>query len=136
MEMIARANSMKGEAYRKQNGQNPDVKTLENGLQYKVLKNGDLSGAMPSINSTVSVYYEGKLVDGKVFDGNVGSGNPISFPLNGVIKGWTEILQKMHKGDVWEVTIPAELAYGQNGAGGSIGPNETLIFMIELVDFK
>jgi len=116
------------ENYKKQKG----VQALSDGMYYKVLKSG--KGTTPRADSTVEVHYEGTLIDGSVFDSSYKRGQPISFPLNRVIKGWTIAVQKMQPGDKWEVVIPAELAYGLNGApGGRIGPNETLIFKIELL---
>ena len=109
------------------------VVTLTNGLQYKILKAG--SGPMPKLTDTVSVNYRGTLVNGEEFDASK-PGNPISFPLNGVIPGWTQILQLMPTGSKWQVYIPSDLAYGARGAGAKIGPNATLIFDIELLAIK
>jgi len=109
------------------------VKVLPDGLQYKILTEG--KGPMPKLTDTVTVNYRGTLVNGEEFDASK-PGNPISFPLNGVIKGWTEILQLMPTGSKWKVFIPSDLAYGANGAGPKIGPNATLIFDIELVSIQ
>ena len=132
----AQANLEKGSAFLALNSKAPGVKTLASGLQYKVLSTGDAKSASPKTTSNVTVNYEGKLIDGTIFDSSYERGTPASFPVNGVIKGWTEILQLMHKGDIWEVYIPSDLAYGANGAGGKIGPNETLIFKVELLEIN
>jgi FKBP-type peptidyl-prolyl cis-trans isomerase FklB len=131
----ADANLFKGQQYMLENAKVAGVQSTPSGLQYRIIKSGDQKTATPKETSEVSVFYEGRLIDGTVFDGNFTQASPISFPLNGVIRGWTEIVQKMHVGDRWEVTIPAEMGYGANG-GGPIGPNETLIFIIELVGIK
>ena len=104
--------------------------TTESGLQYKVLTQG--KGTKPSAESTVQVNYEGKLIDGTVFDSSFERGKPIEFPLNGVIKGWTEGLQLMAEGSRFEFYIPSDLAYGLN-APPNIGPNQALIFKVELI---
>lgn len=123
-----------GDAFRAKNKKNKGVKELANGIQYEVLKAG--KGAKPKKTDTVTVHYHGTLIDGKVFDSSVKRGKPATFPLNGVIKGWQEVLPLMPTGAKWKVVIPPELAYGERGAGGSIGPNETLIFEIELIEIK
>jgi FKBP-type peptidyl-prolyl cis-trans isomerase FklB len=110
------------------------VTTLPSGLQYKVLKSGD--GPTPTAADTVRTHYKGTLIDGTVFDSSYDRGEPAEFPVGGVIKGWTEALQKMKVGDKWELVIPSELAYGEAGAGGVIPPGATLIFEIELLDVK
>jgi len=107
------------------------VKVTDSGLQYKVITSG--TGATPTAESQVETHYEGTLIDGTVFDSSYQRGQTATFPVNGVIAGWTEALQLMKEGDVWELTIPAQLAYGANGAGPQIGPHSTLIFKIELV---
>lgn len=122
-----------GQAYLAANGKKDGVKTTTSGLQYKVLKNGTGKGKSPKESDTVKVHYHGTLIDGTVFDSSVDRGEPISFPLNGVIKGWTEGLQLMKEGDKFQFTIPANLAYGEQGPGGKIGPNSTLIFDVELL---
>lgn len=114
----------------------PGVISLANGLQYTVLVPGITGGMMPNVSDTVVVHYVGTLTDGTEFDNSVKGGVPATFPLNGVIKGWTEILQLMPKGSKWKVIIPSELGYGDRGAGGVIPPNATLIFDIELLDVK
>ena len=114
-------------AYKKRKG----VKALSDGMLYRVIKSG--TGASPQATSTVEVHYRGTLINGKEFDSSYKRGKPAKFPLNRVIKGWTIAVQKMKAGDKWEIVIPPELAYGSRGAPGSIGPNETLIFEIELL---
>lgn len=123
-----------GEAFLEKNKSAEGVTVTASGLQYKVLESG--TGATPELSSTVETHYEGTLVDGTVFDSSYQRGETISFPLNGVIPGWTEALQLMKEGDVWELAIPSELAYGSQGAGGVIGPDSTLKFKIELIKVK
>jgi len=108
------------------------VKSTPSGLQYTVISEG--TGPKPTLSSTVKVHYTGKLIDGTTFDSSVDRGEPIEFPLNGVIKGWTEGVQLMSKGSKYKFFIPADLAYGDRGAGNAIGPNETLVFEVELID--
>lgn len=110
------------------------VTTTASGLQYEVLVEG--SGPKPSATSTVTVHYKGTLTDGKVFDSSYDRGRPASFPLNRVIKGWTEGLQLMNKGAKYRLTIPPDLGYGAAGAPGAIPPNATLVFEVELLDFR
>jgi len=107
-----------------------NVKTTASGLQYKIINTG--TGAMPTASSSVTVHYTGKLIDGSIFDSSVQRGQPTTFNVNGVIKGWTEALQLMHEGDKWILFIPQDLAYGANGTGG-IPPYATLIFEVELI---
>jgi len=124
-----------GKAFLSANAVKEGVKTTASGLQYKVLKAG--AGAKPAATNTVTVHYEGRLLDGTVFDSSYKRGETISFPLNGVIKGWTEGLQLMPIGAKYEFYIPYDLAYGPNGTGnGSIPPYATLIFVVELFEFK
>lgn len=123
-----------GEKFLKENGARPEVTTTESGLQYEVLTMGD--GSKPTASSTVKTHYEGKLLDGTVFDSSYERGEPISFPLNGVIKGWTEGLQLMPVGSKFRFYIPYNLAYGERGAGQLIGPYETLIFDVELLGIE
>ncbi len=125
-------NKKAGEAFLATNGKKPDVKTTASGLQYRVLKAGKGTKS-PKATDTVKVHYHGTLIDGTVFDSSVERGEPISFPLNGVIPGWTEGVQLMKEGDKFQFTIPSKLAYGEQGAGGKIGPNATLIFDVELI---
>lgn len=130
----ASQNKLVGQAFLAKNMTQPGVVSLADGLQYKVLKPGQ--GARPSASSTVTVHYAGRLINGKEFDSSYQRGEPTSFPLSGVIPGWTEALQRMNKGAIWEIYVPAALAYGEQGAPPAIGPNETLIFKVELIDFK
>lgn len=131
----AKANLKKGEDFLAENKKKEGVKTTKSGLQYIVLKEG--SGIKPYATDTVQVHYHGTLLDGSVFDSSVKRGEPATFPLNHVIPGWTEILQLMPKGSKWCVFIPPDLAYGQRGTpDGKIGPNETLVFEIELLDIQ
>lgn len=116
------------------NGQRPEVSTTESGLQYEVLTEGE--GPKPSAASTVTVHYEGKLINGDLFDSSIERGEPISFPLSRVIKGWTEGLQLMSTGAKYRFYIPHELAYGSRGAGASVPPYSTLIFDVELLSFN
>lgn len=125
------ANAKKGEEYLAANAKKDGVKTTASGLQYKVIKSG--TGKTPKATDTVKVHYHGTLIDGTVFDSSVERKEPVSFPVDGVIPGWTEALQLMKEGDKWQVTIPSKLAYGEQGAGGKIGPNSTLIFDVELL---
>lgn len=124
-------NLMKGEEYLTANAKKEGVKTTASGLQYKVIKSG--SGRTPKATDVVKTHYHGTLIDGTVFDSSVERGEPISFPVNRVIPGWTEALQMMKEGDKWQLFIPAKLAYGERGAGDKIGPNSTLIFEVELI---
>ena len=112
----------------------PGVKTLPDGLQYKVIKEG--TGSKPSADDTVTVDYTGTLIDGTVFDSSAKHGQPMTFPVKDVIPGWTEALQLMKVGSTWEIYVPASLAYGAAGAPPVIGPNETLIFKITLREVK
>ncbi len=104
----------------------------ESGLQYEQLEAGE--GASPSVSDVVKVHYRGSLIDGTEFDSSYARGEPVSFPLNGVIGGWTEGLQLMKTGEKARLVIPADLAYGANGMGNAIGPNETLVFEVELIE--
>jgi FKBP-type peptidyl-prolyl cis-trans isomerase len=125
-------NSALSQAFLEANKQKEGVKVLPDGLQYKVINSG--AGASPSATDKVKVHYKGTLITGEEFDSSYRRGEPTEFGVNQVIKGWTEILQLMKVGDKWEVYIPSELAYGENGAGQMIGPNAALIFEIELLD--
>lgn len=127
----AEKNIKAGEEYLTANKAKDGVSVTDSGLQYKVINEG--SGATPSAEQTVEVHYEGTLIDGTVFDSSYQRGQTSSFPVNGVIAGWTEALQLMKEGDVWELTIPSHLAYGERGAGGMIGPNSVLNFKVELI---
>ena len=110
------------------------MKTTASGLQYKVMKEG--SGPSPKETDTVVTNYRGTLINGTEFDSSYKRNEPVTFPVNGVIKGWTEALQLMKKGAKYQLFVPAGLAYGPRGAGQDIGPNATLIFEVELVDIK
>lgn len=120
-----------GEKFLEENGQREEVNITETGLQYEILASGE--GEYPTESATVRVHYHGTLVDGTVFDSSVSRGEPIEFPVNGVIAGWTEALLMMKPGDKWKLFIPHDLAYGANGAGGVIGPYQALIFDVELL---
>lgn len=127
-------NKKKGEDYLAANKSKQGVTTLPSGLQYSVIREG--SGKKPKSTDEVEVHYHGTLIDGTVFDSSINRGEPVTFPVNGVIAGWTEVLQLMKEGSKWRVVIPASLAYKQRGAPPKIGPNETLIFEIELLKVK
>ncbi len=131
---VAEKNKKAGEAFLAENKTKAGMKTLASGIQYHVLTPG--SGAIPTKTDTVLAHYRGTLINGKEFDSSYDRGQPVSFPVGGVIKGWQEVLQIMKVGAKWKVYIPSELAYGERGAGADIGPNETLIFNIELLDIK
>lgn len=128
------ANMSEGQAFLAANAQKEGIKTTKSGLQYKVLRVGE--GRVPKRTDTVKTHYEGRLIDGTVFDSSYTRGEPATFPVQGVIPGWTEALQLMPVGSKWQLFIPAELAYGERGAGGVIGPNATLIFDIELLSIE
>ena len=130
----AEKNLQVGNAFLEENKKLDGIKTTDSGLQYRVIKAG--SGANPTTADTVTVHYRGTLIDGEEFDSSYKREQPATFPLNGVIKGWQEALPMMKEGGKWEVFVPSSLAYGAKGAGGSIGPNETLIFEIELLNIK
>jgi len=122
-----------GDAFFKKNGAKEGVVTTESGLQYEVLVAG-APGEKPSLTSKVKTHYHGTLLDGTVFDSSVVRGEPIEFPVNGVIRGWTEALQMMDVGSKWRLVIPHNLAYGEKGAGTAIGPFSTLVFEVELLE--
>ena len=121
----------KGEAFLAENGKKEGVKTLPSGLQYRVLKTGD--GRQPVKADQVVVHYRGTLIDGREFDSSYKRHEPAKFGVTQVIKGWTEALQLMKEGSKWMLYIPWQLAYGEKGSGKLIGPNETLIFEVELI---
>jgi FKBP-type peptidyl-prolyl cis-trans isomerase len=129
--VVAEENADAGAAFMMKNAEVEGVVTLESGLQYKVETMGD--GPKPTAADTVEVHYRGTLLDGTEFDSSYARGSTVSFVLNQVIPGWTEALQLMPTGSKWQLYIPADLAYGAGGAGGSIGPNSTLIFDVELI---
>ncbi len=124
-------NKTLGREFMEQNAKNDSVVQTKSGLQYMVLTEG--TGVKPGAEDTVTVHYTGKLLDGTVFDSSVERGEPTTFPLNGVIPGWTEGLQLMSEGSKYRLFIPSELAYGSKGAGDQILPNSTLIFDVELI---
>ncbi len=127
----AAQNAAQGVAFLKANAAKPGVVTLPSGLQYQILKAG--AGPKPKADDTVVCNYRGTSIDGVEFDSSYGRGEPTSFPVSGVIKGWTEALQLMPVGSKWRLFVPADLAYGDKGAGEKIGPGEALIFDVELV---
>lgn len=131
-EARAQANAETGRAYLAENSRRSSVVTLPSGLQYEVLQPG--AGAQPTEADTVRVHYRGTRIDGVVFDNSTARGEPAEFPLNGVIPGFREAITRMRVGAHWRVVVPGQLAYGQRGAGADIGPNETLIFEISLID--
>ena len=117
-----------------ENKTKPGVKTLDSGIQYKVLKEGN--GKKPTLDDSVTVNYRGSLINGTEFDSSYKRGQPATFALASIIEGWKQVLPLMSVGSKWQVVIPSELAYGERGAGSKIGPNETLIFEIELVGIE
>ncbi|MGZ3513134.1 MAG: FKBP-type peptidyl-prolyl cis-trans isomerase N-terminal domain-containing protein [Thermodesulfobacteriota bacterium] len=131
---VAKKNKTEGEAFLAENKKKEGVKTLPSGLQYKVIKAG--TGKKPKSSDTVTVNYRGTLIDGTEFDSSYKRGQPATFQVSGVIPGWTEALQLMEEGAKWQLFIPSNLAYGERGAGGVIGPNATLLFEIELVSIQ
>jgi FKBP-type peptidyl-prolyl cis-trans isomerase FklB len=132
--MQGEQNKKDGASFLSENTKDKDVVVLPSGLQYKVITMG--TGKKPRADQTVTVNYAGTLLDGTEFDSSYKRGEPATFPVNGVIKGWTEALQLMPVGSKWKLFIPAGLAYGEGGAGGVIGPNATLIFDVELLAIK
>lgn len=132
IEETAQAAAAAGKEFLEKNCKKEGVKRTESGLQYRILKEGH--GAIPTENDRVRVHYVGRLTDGTVFDSSVERGQPAEFPINGVIPGWVEALQSMPIGSKWELYIPQELAYGDQGAGSTIPPYSTLIFEVELLD--
>jgi len=132
--VAAAENQAKGEKFLAANAKKSGVKVTDSGLQYKVIKKG--KGDKPAATSSVKVHYEGKLIDDTVFDSSYQRGEPVTFKVNQVISGWQEALQLMPVGSEWMVYIPADLAYGPAGAGGSIGPNEALVFKVELLEIE
>lgn len=131
MEKKAKEGRKAGEAFLAENAKKAGVTTTASGLQYEVLKMGE--GPKPVATDKVTVHYHGTLTDGKVFDSSVDRGEPATFPLNGVITGWTEALQLMPVGSKFRIYLPSDLAYGERGAGQLIGPHATLIFEVELL---
>ncbi|NNC84089.1 MAG: FKBP-type peptidyl-prolyl cis-trans isomerase [Flavobacteriales bacterium] len=130
----SKANKVEGEKFLAENAKRPEVSVTDSGLQYEVLEEG--SGESPLATDQVTVHYTGKLLNGEVFDSSVERGQPATFGLNQVIRGWTEGVQLMKEGAKYRFYIPSELAYGDRGAGAQIGPGATLIFDVELIEIK
>jgi FKBP-type peptidyl-prolyl cis-trans isomerase FklB len=131
---IGEKNRKEGEAFLAANKKKEGVKTLASGLQYKVIKAG--TGKKPKSTDTVTTHYRGTLIDGTEFDSSYNRGQPATFPVHGVIPGWTEALQLMEEGAKWQLFVPSKLGYGDRGAGQAIGPNATLIFEVELISVQ
>jgi FKBP-type peptidyl-prolyl cis-trans isomerase FklB len=134
MRVLAEKNKKEGESFLAENKKKDGIITLASGLQYKIIKNG--GGKMPKATDSVTVNYRGTLIDGTEFDSSIKRGQPATFQVSGVIPGWTEALQLMREGSKWQLFIPSNLAYGERGAGGSIGPNAVLIFEVELISIN
>ncbi len=134
MRLQAEKNKAEGEKFLAENGKKEGVKTLPSGLQYKVITPG--TGKTPKATDTVTTHYRGTLIDGTEFDSSYKRGEPVSFPVSGVIPGWTEALQLMKEGAKWQLFLPSSLAYGERGVGRDIGPNATLIFDVELISVQ
>src|SRR5438309_513809 len=131
---LGEKNKTDGAKFLEDNKKKPGVKTTASGLQYKVEKEG--TGSQPKATDMVTVNYRGTLIDGTEFDSSYKRGQPATFPVNGVIKGWTEALQLMKVGSKYQVVVPSNLAYGERSVSPEIGPNATLIFEVELLDAK
>lgn len=127
-------NQKEGSAFLAENKKKKGVVTLPSGLQYKIITTG--SGKKPKATDTVTTHYKGTLIDGTEFDSSHKRGQPASFPVSGVIPGWTEALQLMPVGSKWQLFVPPDLAYGPRGAGQAIGPNATLVFEVELLSIQ
>jgi FKBP-type peptidyl-prolyl cis-trans isomerase FklB len=134
MQQAAEVNKKEGDAFLAANKAKDGVVTLPSGLQYKILTAG--TGPKPTATDSVVCNYKGTLLNGTEFDSSYKRGQPATFPVGGVIKGWTEALQLMPVGSKWELFVPSDLAYGQRGPGGGIGPNSTLVFEVELISIK
>ena len=134
MKQLAERNKAEGEKFLAENAKKDGVKTLPSGLQYKVITAG--TGKTPKATDTVVTHYRGTLIDGKEFDSSYKRQEPATFPVSGVIAGWTEALQLMQEGAKWQIFLPPNLAYGERGAGRDIGPNATLVFEVELISVK
>jgi len=133
-QQLAQENESKGRAFLEENKKKEGVVALPSGLQYEVIEEG--TGEMPGPKDMVTVHYTGTLIDGTEFDSSRSRGQPATFPVTGVIRGWTEALQLMKVGAKWRLYVPSNLAYGPRGRGALIGPNATLIFDVELVEIK
>ena len=131
---LGEKNKKEGETFLAENKKKDGVKTTASGLQYKIIKAGN--GAKPKATDTVAVNYRGTLIDGKEFDSSYKRGEPASFPLNGIIPGWTEALQLMPVGSKWQLFLPSGIAYGEHGSGREIGPNAMLVFEVELLSIN
>ena len=131
---LGEKNKKEGEAFLAGNKKKQGVITLPSGLQYKVISAG--KGKKPKPTDTVTVQYRGTLIDGTEFDSSYRRGQPATFPVNGVIPGWTEALGLMQEGAKWQIFVPSNLAYGEKGTGGQIGPNATLVFEVELISIQ
>jgi FKBP-type peptidyl-prolyl cis-trans isomerase FklB len=134
MKTLSEKNKADGERFLAENAKKAGVKVLPSGLQYKVIAPG--TGKSPTTADTVTTHYRGTLIDGTEFDSSYKRGEPATFPVSGVIPGWTEALQLMKEGAKWQLFVPPGLAYGERGAGQVIGPNATLIFEVELLTVK
>ncbi len=134
MQQAGEANKKEGDAFLAANKSKEGVVTLPSGLQYKIISAG--AGPKPTASDSVVCNYRGTLIDGKEFDSSYKRGQPATFPVGGVIKGWTEALQLMPVGSKWQLFVPSSLAYGERGSGGDIGPNSTLIFEVELLSIQ
>ncbi|MCY4275263.1 MAG: FKBP-type peptidyl-prolyl cis-trans isomerase [Gammaproteobacteria bacterium] len=130
----AQENAAKSLAYLEENKSREGVSVTESGVQYQIIEAGDPLEPSPTLEDTVIVHYEGKLIDGTVFDSSRTRDNPARFSLTGIIPGWSEVLQLMRPGDIWKVALPPEMAYGETGIENVIGPNQALIFEIELLE--
>ena len=134
MQAAAAANKKEGNAFLAENKGKEGVVTLPSGLEYKIVKEG--TGPKPTASDTVVCNYRGTLIDGKEFDSSYKRGQPATFPVSGVIKGWTEALQLMPVGSKWQLFVPPDLAYGDRGVGADIGPDSTLVFEVELLSIQ
>jgi FKBP-type peptidyl-prolyl cis-trans isomerase FklB len=134
MKILAEKNKADGEKFLEENAKKEGVKVLPSGLQYMEVTPGQ--GKSPKITDNVTTHYKGTLIDGTEFDSSYKRGQPVTFPVSGVIAGWTEALQLMKEGAKWQLFVPPRLAYGERGAGQVIGPNATLVFEVELISVK
>ena len=132
----AQKNLEESQAFLEENAGKEGIETTDSGLQYKVLESGEEGAESPTLEDTVEVHYKGSLVDGTVFDSSIERDKPAVFGLKHIIPGWQEALPMMKVGDKWQLFLPPELGYGEQGAGGDIGPNQVLIFEVELLDVK